>query len=80
MGHMMIGGVSVFINCDPRLKQIVHKDQMKLKDNKFNPQLEEGWNSVPILYPLQKSKGLNLLKPLSLLVAGTGLEPVTFGL
>ena len=36
--------------------------------------------SVPILYPLKKGKAPHFCEALSLLVAGTGLEPVTFGL
>ena len=36
--------------------------------------------SVPILYPLKIKKALDFSKALSFLVAGTGLEPVTFGL
>ena len=36
--------------------------------------------SVPILYPLQKIKASHFCEALSSLVAGTGLEPVTFGL
>ena len=36
--------------------------------------------SVPILYPLQKRKAPHFCEALSFLVAGTGLEPVTFGL
>ena len=38
------------------------------------------FNSVPILYPWQKRKASHFCEALSLLVAGTGLEPVTFGL
>ncbi len=37
-------------------------------------------NVVPMLYPLQKGKASHFCEALSLLVAGTGLEPVTFGL
>ena len=36
--------------------------------------------SVPILYPLETRKAPHFCEALSFLVAGTGLEPVTFGL